>query len=131
MGWPPFKLASILDSTKKGPHALKCCLTLSQLSHSYCCAVDEHGFQQAGAHHFALSLHASGPGCERQGWPFQHLYGTLHAAATNEGMLRNCSKLGLGVGNQHCCRHWSRCDGLWLLLCRACTRHAASATLLS
>ena len=41
-------------------------------------------------------MHASGPGCERQG-EFQHLYGTWRATATHVGMLPNCRQLGLGV----------------------------------
>ena len=38
-------------------------------------------------------------GCARPGGPgeFQHLYGTLRAAAIHAGMSPDCRKLGLGV----------------------------------
>ena len=66
----------------------------SNPSHSQCCAVDDHGFRQAGVHHFALCMH----GLRTAGWgAFQQLYGTRCAAATRVGMSPVCRKLGLGV----------------------------------
>ena len=82
---------------------------LSHASHSWCCAVDEHGFSLPAGRctpfRALQCLHA----CRwaANGREFQHLNGMLRAAATHVGMSPLCRKLGLGVRkNQHCCRHW-------------------------
>ena len=61
------------------------------------CAVDEHGFRQADAHHYTFCMHGlQMAGLTRASFNTCVTVATA-AAANHVGMLPDCHKQGLGV----------------------------------
>ena len=104
------------------PNARKCCLTRHP-SLSERCVFDEHGVQQAGAHYFALCMHGLRT-AGRVSPPLRLATGRNNSCGQVTTLPRARAWC---AGNQCCCRHGGRRDGI----CRRCggsTRRAPSAT---